>query len=79
MAPRPTDTYCDGSEPGPKSEPDSDSDIDSGYGSLEEDPDERAGFYNDLLGRFREGGPTLANHGDNTKNMTRKQELKWIQ
>ncbi len=35
---------------------DSDSDIDSGYTSLE-DPDERANFYNDLLERFRTEGP----------------------
>jgi hypothetical protein len=55
-----------------------DFDVDSGYGSLEEDPDERAEFYDDLLERFRAEGPTLANHGDNTKKITQEQEQKWI-
>ena len=59
-----------------ESDSDSDSDIDSGYASLE-DPDERADFYDDLLERFREEGPTLANHGDNTKKMIQEQEQKW--
>ena len=55
---------------------DSDSDADSGYASVE-DPDERADFYDDLLERFRAEGPTLANHGDNTKKMIQEQEQKW--
>jgi len=59
-----------------ESDSDSDSDIDSGYASLE-DPDETADFYDDLLERFREEGPTLANHGDNTKKMIQEQEQKW--
>jgi len=57
---------------------DSDSDIDSGYASLE-DPDETADFYGDMLETFREEGPTLANHGDNTKKMIQEQEQKWRQ
>jgi len=60
------------------SDPDSDSDVDSGYASLE-DPDERADFYDDLLEKFRAEGPTLANHGDNTKKMIQEQEQKWRQ
>jgi hypothetical protein len=55
---------------------DSDLDVDSGYASLE-DLDERADFYDDLLERFRAEGPTLANHGDNTKKMIEEQEQKW--
>ncbi|KAK3934987.1 hypothetical protein QBC46DRAFT_424370 [Diplogelasinospora grovesii] len=52
----------------------SDFDVDSGYGSLEEDSDE---FYDGLLERFRTEGPTLANHSENTKNMMHEQEQKW--
>lgn len=61
-----------------ESEPDieCDSDVDSGYTSLE-DPDERADLYDDLLERFRAEGPTLANHGDNTKKMIQEQEQIW--
>jgi hypothetical protein len=54
---------------------DSDSDVDSAYASLE-DPEETADFYDDLLERFRTDGPTLANHGDNTKKMIKEQEKK---
>ncbi|KAJ4465564.1 hypothetical protein J3R30DRAFT_3413928 [Lentinula aciculospora] len=52
------------------------SDIDSGYGSLEDD---RVDFYDDLLEQFRTKGPVLSNHGDNTKKMIQEQEQKWIQ
>jgi hypothetical protein len=58
---------------------DSDSKVDSGYGSLEEDPNTRADFYDELLERFRVEGPTLANHCDNTKKMIQDQEQKWIE
>lgn len=54
----------------------SDSGDHSGYASVE-DPDERADFYDDLLETFRAKGPTLANHGDNTKKMIQEQEQKW--
>jgi len=53
-----------------------DSDVDSGYASLE-DPDETADFYDDLLETFRAKGPTLANHGDKTTKMIQEQEQKW--
>ncbi|KAK3933445.1 hypothetical protein QBC46DRAFT_414764 [Diplogelasinospora grovesii] len=46
----------DASDSDSSSESESDSDIDSGYGSLEEDPDERAEFYDHLLERFRSQG-----------------------
>ena len=45
----------------------SDSDLDSGYSSLNDDPREPTGFYDDLLTKFENEGPTLANHGKNTK------------
>lgn len=67
----------------PESEPesDSDSDVDSGYGSAsfsaDEDPDETAAFYDDLLDGFRKDGPTLADHGDDTKRMELAEEEKW--
>ena len=74
---RATDIPSDNSEC-LESEPDfdSDSDVDSGYASLE-DPDETADFYDDLLERFRTDGPTLANHGDKTTKMIQEQEQKW--
>lgn len=55
---------------------DEDSDEDSGYCSLE-DEDEEAKYYDDLLATFREQGPTLASHGENTRRMKEKQEEKW--
>ena len=57
--------------------PESDSDLDSGYSSLNDDPREPTGFYDDLLTKFENEGPTLANHGKNTKRMIREQEEKW--
>ena len=53
----------------------SDSDDDSGYCS--EDEDDNAEHWDTLLERFRAEGPTLANHGENTKKMEREQEKKW--
>ena len=60
-------------------DPDSDSgsDDDSGYCSLGEDVDDRAEYYDDLLERFRREGPTVANHGENTKVMEKDQEKIW--
>ena len=55
----------------------SDSDLDSGYSSLNDDPREPTDFYDDLLAKFEKEGPTLANHGKNTKKMIREQEEKW--
>ena len=55
----------------------SDSDLDSGYSSLNDDPREPTGFYDDLLTKFENEGPTLANHGKNTKKKIREQEEKW--
>ena len=61
----------------PRIRPESDSDLDSGYSSLDDDPREPTGFYDDLLAKFEKEGPTLANHGNNTKKMIREQEEKW--
>jgi hypothetical protein len=65
----------------PDSDSDSDSNLepngDSGYCSLEEDVDDRAEYYDDLLERFRREGPTVANHGKNTKAMETDQERIW--
>ncbi|RYO82759.1 hypothetical protein DL764_009563 [Monosporascus ibericus] len=55
----------------------SDIDADSGYGSIEQDLDDTADFYDDLLAKFEIEGPTLADHGDNTKKMIQEQEQKW--
>jgi len=63
-----SDHTCLGSE----SDSDSDSDHDSGYCSLDEDADERAEYYDDLLERFRKEGPSLANHGVNTTKMAKE-------
>ncbi|KAK3935512.1 hypothetical protein QBC46DRAFT_367527 [Diplogelasinospora grovesii] len=60
-----------------ESSSDSDMDDDPGYCSLEEDADDKAEYYDDLLARFRAEGPTLANHGENTKKMEEEQEGKW--
>ncbi|KAJ0103794.1 hypothetical protein J7T55_004196, partial [Diaporthe amygdali] len=51
--------------------------FDSGYGSQEEDPDEKARYYDELLERFRAEGPTLADHSRNTVRMEEEQEAKW--
>ncbi|KAK3934110.1 hypothetical protein QBC46DRAFT_429032 [Diplogelasinospora grovesii] len=59
------------------SDSDCDSGFDSGYHSLDEDPDDKAEYYDELLKRFQTEGPTLANHGDNTKQMEQDQEEKW--
>ena len=48
---------------------DSDSKVDSSYSSLNEDPNIRADFYNELLEMFRIKGPTLTNYYDNTKKI----------
>lgn len=67
-----------GDETDPSSDSDSDSDSDSGYCSLEEeDDDEKAEYYDQLIERFRREGPTLANHGKNTTKMEEEQEVKW--
>ncbi|KAK0701564.1 hypothetical protein B0T26DRAFT_681697 [Lasiosphaeria miniovina] len=55
----------------------SDSNNDSGYCSLNEDADDKAQYYDDLLERFRADGPTLANHGENTQTMEEEQEKIW--
>ena len=55
----------------------SSADGDSGYCSPDDDADERAEYYDDLLERFRADGPTLANHGKNTKKMETEQEEIW--
>jgi len=59
---------CSGSESDP------DSEDDSGYCSLDEDADEKAEYYDDLLERFQAEGPTLANHRENTKKMEKDQK-----
>ena len=51
--------------------------FDSGYHSLDEDPDDKADYYDELLERFRADGPTLANHGENTEKMEKEQGEKW--
>ena len=61
----------------PRIRSESDSDLDSGYSSLNDDLREPTGFYDDLLTKFENEGPTLANHGKNTKKMIREQEEKW--
>lgn len=69
-------SYADG-ESSSLSDSNSDSDDDSGYCSLEEDTEEKAEYYDALLERFRTEGPTLANHGENTKRMEDEQVEKW--
>ena len=61
----------------PRIRSESDSDLDSGYSSLDDDPREPTGFYDDLLAKFKKEGPILANHGKNTKKMISGQEDKW--
>ncbi len=56
---------------------DADSGFDSGYHSLEDDSDDKADYYDELLEQFRAEGPTLANHGENTEKMEKEQEEKW--
>ncbi|KAJ0103733.1 hypothetical protein J7T55_000242 [Diaporthe amygdali] len=51
--------------------------FDSGYGSQEEDTDEKARYYDELLQRFRAEDPTLADHSRNTVRMEEEQEAKW--
>ncbi|KAK3939621.1 hypothetical protein QBC46DRAFT_342346 [Diplogelasinospora grovesii] len=69
------DVLSDESDFSCPSDSDCDSGFDSGYHSLEEDPDDKAEYYDELLERFQTEGPTLANHGDNTKQQD--QEEKW--
>ena len=78
-----SDISSDPTRPGSDSDSDSDSNSnlesngDSGYCSLEEDVDDRAEYYDDLLERFRREGSTVANHGENTKAMETNQERIW--
>ena len=74
---RRSDALSDHTRSGSESNSDSESDDDSGYCSLDEDADERAEYYDDMLERFRKEGPTLANHGENTKRMETDQEAIW--
>lgn len=75
------DTYSPGSTiPDLKNGSGSSSGADSGYASAEDDaqdPDKTAEYYDGLLQQFREEGPTLANHGDNTADMIKCQKEKW--
>jgi len=72
-----SDVSSDHTHSGSDSDSDSESKGDSGYCSLEEDADDRAEYYDDLLERFRREGPTVANHGRNTKAMETDQEKIW--
>ncbi|KAK3943401.1 hypothetical protein QBC46DRAFT_420865 [Diplogelasinospora grovesii] len=72
-----TDISSKDTDSSSESDSDSDSEDDSGYCSLKEDADDKAEYYNELLERFRAEGPTLANHGKNTKKMEKEQEKKW--
>jgi hypothetical protein len=78
---RKPDTYCPGSTiPTLENSSYPSKGADSGYvsaGDDAEDPDETAEYYDDLLQQFREEGPTLANHGDNTISMIKGQKEKW--
>ncbi|CRK47268.1 hypothetical protein BN1723_007445, partial [Verticillium longisporum] len=62
-----------------ESESDAESFAESGYFSGEENPDEVAGFYGSLIAQYVEEGPIMANHGENTKKMTRPEERRWIE
>ncbi|KAG7136321.1 hypothetical protein HYQ45_006093 [Verticillium longisporum] len=62
-----------------QSESDAESFAESGYFSGEENPDEVAGFYGSLIAQYAEEGPIMANHGENTKKMTRPEERRWIE
>ncbi|KAM9884307.1 hypothetical protein VDGL01_01468 [Verticillium dahliae] len=62
-----------------ESESDAESFAESGYFSGEENPDEVAGFYGSLIAQYAEEGPIMANHGENTKKMTRPEERRWIE
>lgn len=68
--------YSPDSDASSETESDYNSDVDSGYCSIEEDADDRAEYYDDLLQKFRIDGPTMANHSKNTKNIIQKQEQK---
>jgi hypothetical protein len=70
-------TNFDNMRSSPESGSDLEGDLDSGYCSFSDAADESADFYDDLLARFREEGPTLVNHSENTRNMTKEQERKW--
>jgi hypothetical protein len=63
------------------SDSDSDSDSepmpDSGYGSVEEDPEQEAAFYHGFIDQREVEGPTMANHDENTKKMTYPEEERW--
>ena len=75
--PHSTDTPIEGVEYSILSESDVDSGPDSGYQSLEDDPDDKAYYYDELLQQFQADGPALANHGENTERMEKEQEQKW--
>jgi hypothetical protein len=64
-------------EPGLDSNFYGDSGHNSALSSADEDPDETATFYDDLLEDFRNDRPTLANHGENTENIKLAEEKKW--
>ncbi|CRK25088.1 hypothetical protein BN1708_014133 [Verticillium longisporum] len=53
------------------SESDTESFAESGYCSAEENPDDEADYLRKLISQYAEEGPTMANHGENTKKMTR--------
>lgn len=69
--------------------PDSDSDsimhsksnaasfAEAGYCSGEDNSDREADFYCNLITQYEEEGPTMANHGENTKKMTGPEEKRW--
>ncbi|PNH48832.1 hypothetical protein VD0002_g7342 [Verticillium dahliae] len=59
------------------SESDTESFAESGYCSAEENPDDEADYLRKLISQYAEEGPTMANHGENTKKMTRPELNRW--
>ncbi|RYP46502.1 hypothetical protein DL768_007298 [Monosporascus sp. mg162] len=56
---------------------DEDATLDSGGASDEQVSEAEADFYQQFIAQCEAGGPTIANHGENTNKMTTSEIQKW--